>query len=124
MNSLEKDCKEVKDFLSTCHSDYEKLSVGFLKNLPSQADHSLAKDSLATSSGRFSFLHKIILATSSNYERSFANYVYQRLSVQCKKIMNFYVNPTRRIKGKEKEQIAALYEKMKLIVAKSLDETS
>ena len=125
MNSLEKDCKEVKDFLSTCHSDYEKLSVGFLKSLELlQPDHPLVKNFSVTSSGKFSLLHKIILLTSSDYELSFTNYVYQRLSVQCKEIMNFYVNPTRRIKRKEKEQIAALYEKMKLIVAKSLDETS
>ena len=122
MNMLEKDCKEIKDCLRTYHSDCENLLMDLI-NRKEKPFFLLIETSEISLEKVSSVLYWIILDTSSDYEKSFTNYVYKELSKQCKKIMNFYENPTRRIKKKEKEQIAALYKKMKSIVAISSYET-
>ena len=122
MNMLEKDCKEIKYCLRTYHSDCENLLMDLI-NRKEKPFFLLIETSEISLEKVSSVLYWIILDTSSDYEKSFTNYVYKELSKQCKKIMNFYENPTRRIKKKEKEQIAALYKKMKSIVAISSYET-
>jgi len=122
MNMLEKDCKEIKDCLTTYHSDCENLLMDFASR-KNKSTSFLVEDSEIALEKVSLVLYRIILDISSDYEKSFTNYVYKELSKQCKKIMNFYENPTRRIKKKEKEQIAALYKKLQSIVAISSCET-
>ena len=124
MISLEKDCKEIKDCLRRFHSDYGRLCVATLSGRKIQTAIPIIDEFETLSEKVSSTLYFTVLIICKNYEFSFTDYVYKELSMQCKKIMDFSKNPTRRIKNDEKEHIAALYKKMKLIVATSLYETS
>jgi len=124
MISLEKDCKEIKDCLRRFHSDYGRLCVAALSGRKIQTAIPIIDEFETLSEKVSSTLYFTALIICKNYEFSFTDYVYKELSMQCKKIMDFSKNPTGRIKNDEKEHIAALYKKMKLIVATSLYETS